>query len=61
MSPDSTGKVFLKQIVANSLGEGTEEASEELLYDMSKTIFNVASWMTGSDDRMDAFDAKMEI
>lgn len=58
MSPDSTGKVFLKQIVANSLGEGTEEASEELLYDMSKTIFNVASWMTGSDDRMDAFDAK---
>jgi hypothetical protein len=25
---------------------------------MSKTIFNVASWMTGSDDRMDAFDAK---
>jgi hypothetical protein len=42
MSPDSTGKVFLKQVIANSLGEGTEEATEELLYDASKTLFNIS-------------------
>ena len=52
------GKIFAKQVIANALGEGTEEASEELLYDMSKTLFNLSSWFAGSDKRMTAFDAQ---
>ena len=53
----STGKTFLKQTVANALGEGTEEASEELLADMSKALFNVSQYIAGNKERLDAFDA----
>ena len=51
-----TGAEMAKNVVANALGEGVEETSEELLYDVVKSMGNLAAWMTGSDTRYDAFD-----
>lgn len=52
----SVGKKGLSAIAANALGEGVEEVSEELLYDFSKSLSNVASWLTGSDTRLTPWD-----
>lgn len=45
----SVGKAGLKATVANALGEGFEEVSEELLYDFSKSMTNLGMWLAGSD------------
>lgn len=39
----------LKVIGAHALGEAFEETSEELLADMSKSVFNVVRWIRGED------------
>lgn len=52
----TTGKKLLPSIFAHALGEGTEEVSEELLADVSKSCFNVAQWLQGDDTRMSAWD-----
>ena len=49
-------KITARATVANALGEGVEEASEELLYDFTKTIFNVAEKLRGKETRLSAFD-----
>lgn len=46
------GGSMFKTALAHSLGEGVEETSEELLLDLSKTLFNAAAWVAGSDSRM---------
>ncbi len=38
-----------KTLVAHALTEATEEVSEELLADVSKSIFNVTRWLRGED------------
>lgn len=45
MTGGKTGKV----IGAHALGESFEEVSEELLADLSKSIFNVTRWLRGED------------
>lgn len=45
-----------KAIFANALGEGIEETSEELLYDVTKGIFNAYYDLTGENLRYKTFD-----
>jgi len=52
----TTGKKLMPSIFAHALGEGTEEVSEELLADFSKSCFNVAQWLQGDDTRMHAWE-----
>lgn len=49
---DNTITNTAKMTVASALSEGTEEASEELLLDFSKTIFNIATEL-GSGAKFD--------
>lgn len=43
-------------MIGNALGEGVEETSEELLYDVTKSLFNLGASTFGSDTRLSAFD-----
>lgn len=52
----SVGKTTLKATGANAIGEGIEETSEELLYDLAKSVSNLGSWLSGSDTRLTAWD-----
>lgn len=52
----SVGKTGLKAAAANALGEGVEEVSEELLYDFSKSVSNLGSWLAGSDTKLEAWN-----
>ena len=49
-------KLTGKAMIANALGEGVEETSEELLYDISKTLANFAYNTFGSDTKLTTFD-----
>lgn len=49
-------KKGIKAVAANALGEGIEESTEELLYDLSKSMFNAISWLSGSDTNLTAWD-----
>ena len=51
-----TAKITARAAVANALGEGVEETSEELLYDFTKTIFNIFENLRGKETRLTAFD-----
>ena len=55
MEGSSTG-TFLKHTFANSLGEGVEEVSEELLLDFSRSLFNAAAELRGDDTRLKAWE-----
>lgn len=52
----SAGKIGTSHLIANALGEGVEETSEELLLDLSKTLFNASTWITGSKSHLNAFN-----
>lgn len=41
---------------ANALGEGIEETSEELLYDVTKSIYNAYFWLTDDKQRYTAWN-----
>ena len=43
-------------MVSNALGEGVEETSEELLYDLSKTVYNFIHQLNGDSHRLTAWD-----
>lgn len=45
-----------KSVVGGAMAEGVEETAEELLYDFSKTIFNAAAYLSGSDTQLTAFN-----
>lgn len=45
-----------KAMIANALGEGVEETSEELLYDFTKTLYNFGYKLTGSDTHLTTFN-----
>lgn len=45
-----------KSVVGGAMAEGVEESAEELLYDFSKTIFNAAAYLSGSDTQLTAFN-----
>jgi hypothetical protein len=48
---------LLPSIGAGAVAEGVEEVSEELLYDVSKSLFNVVSYLRGPEaTRLTAFD-----
>ena len=51
----SVTKGMLGNTMANALGEGVEEVSEEFLADISKQAYNLVSWFTGNDVRLDAW------
>lgn len=44
-----SGKKGLQVVGAHALGEAFEETSEELLADLSKSIFNVTRWLRGEE------------
>lgn len=48
--------ITASHLMANALGEGVEEVSEEMLLDFSKTIFNTAAWLAGSNSRLNGWD-----
>lgn len=52
----SLSKGILSNTMANALGEGLEETSEELLYDAAKQVYNTIKWFTGGDTRLSAWD-----
>lgn len=43
-------------LLANALGEGVEELSEEVLYDLTRGTFNVLQFLAGDDFRLSTFD-----
>lgn len=43
-------------MISNALGEGFEETSEEVLYDLSKTIYNFIHQLNGNSQRLTAWD-----
>lgn len=45
-----------KYAVGNALSEGFEETTEELLADLSKSLFNAYATLSGSQSRLDAWD-----
>ena len=49
-------KITLRGAVSNAMGEGVEETSEELLYDLTKSLYNVYASLSGKDVRLSAFD-----
>ena len=51
----SVTKGMLGNTMANALGEGVEEVSEEFLADISKQAYNLVSWFTGNDVQLDAW------
>lgn len=50
---DSALKSASKMTISSMLSEGIEETSEELLLDMSKTIFNIANSLRGDETQFD--------
>lgn len=55
-SGESHGKKTTAAIMANALGEGVEETSEELAYDAIKSIYNAYFWLTGDKQRYTAWN-----
>ena len=49
-------KLTVRAAISNAMGEGVEETSEELLYDMAKSLANVYYSLSGKDTRLSAFD-----
>ena len=49
-----------RALLANGIGEGIEETTEELLADFSKACFNVVNDWRGDDTRIDAFEYNYE-
>lgn len=49
-------KMTVRAAISNALGEGVEETSEELLYDMAKALANVGYALSGKQTRLSAFD-----
>ena len=45
-----------KTAVGGALAEGVEETSEELLYDLSKALFNLGAYLRDDESRMTTFD-----
>lgn len=43
-------------IAANALGEGIEETSEEVLFDLTKSLYNAYYWLTGDKQRYTAWN-----
>lgn len=56
LQESSIAQGMMKTAAAHALGEGIEETSEELLLDLSKSLFNAGAWMAGSDSRLEAWD-----
>ena len=52
----STAKKTVGSVLAQGLGEGIEEVSEEALADFSKSCFNVVQKLQGDDVRLNAFN-----
>lgn len=50
------GSKAIGAVVANALGEGIEETSEELLFDLTKSIYNSYYWLTGDKQRYTAWN-----
>lgn len=49
-------KLTAGAMISNALGEGIEETSEEVLYDLSKTIYNFINQLNGDSHRLTAWD-----
>lgn len=45
-----------RHMIANAMGEGIEEVSEELLADFSKSLFNASAWLRGDESRLNAWE-----
>lgn len=52
-TPSALGLTF-RNATANALGEGVEEVSEEILYDISKGLYNAASYLMNSDSKLES-------
>lgn len=50
------GTDLAKSVVAGAAAEGFEEVSEELWYDVAKSLANVAYYISGKDTKLTAFD-----
>ena len=46
----------IKTAIGGALAEGVEETSEELLYDLSKSLFNLSKLMQGEEPKLKTFD-----
>ena len=46
----------LKTAIGGALAEGIEETSEELLYDLAKSMFNLSKYMSGEDPKLKVFE-----
>lgn len=49
-------KLTLRAAISNAMGEGVEETSEELLYDLAKGLYNAQAALRGKETRLSAFD-----
>lgn len=52
----STAPKIASTVFANALGEGIEETTEELLFDLSKSVFNGIRYLNGNDERLTYWD-----
>lgn len=50
------GKGLANYAIGNALSEGVEETTEELLVDLTKQIYNIGLDLSGSDNRLTAWD-----
>lgn len=58
LATNSTTKAFGLSVASNALGEGMEEVSEELWYDLAKSLYNGAASLgiTSTGAKMESFD-----
>jgi hypothetical protein len=45
-----------KNVVSGALSEGFEELTEEVWYDLAKSIYNIGAYLVDSDHRLTTFD-----
>ena len=50
------GSSMAKSMLAGAVAEGVEEVSEEVLYDVSKSLFNLIGYVRGDSTRLSAFN-----
>ena len=50
------GSNMAKSMLAGAAAEGVEEVSEEALYDVSKSIFNIVNYLRGDSTQLSAFN-----
>ena len=53
---NNTSSKILPSMAAGAMAEGVEEVSEEVLYDVSKSIFNVVNYLRNDDTKLTAFN-----